>query len=53
MDSTVFDDRILLTGDPAGQSSNEYLPRLKDGGHRLIVVTLRGNRQLSAADESE
>ncbi len=29
----VFDDRILLTGDPAGQGGNEDLPRLKDGRH--------------------
>jgi hypothetical protein len=44
----ILDDRILLTGDPAGQSGNEDLSRLKDDGHRFIVVTLGDNRQLSA-----
>ena len=40
----VLDDRILLVGDPAGQGGDEDLPRLEDDGHRLIVVTLRGER---------
>jgi hypothetical protein len=34
----IFDDRILLTGDPAGQGDDEDLPGLKDGGHPLIVA---------------
>ncbi len=44
----VFDDCVLFTTDPAGQSCNEDLPRLKDGGHRLILLTPQANRQLSA-----
>jgi hypothetical protein len=49
----VFDDRILLTGDPTGHSSDEDLPGVKDNGHRLIVATPRNNRQLSAGGETE
>ena len=45
----VLDDRILLAGDPAGQGSNEYLPRLKDGGQSEIVARTGGIRQLSSA----
>ena len=48
----IFDDRILLTGDPAGHSSDEDLPGVKDNGHRLIVATPRNNRQLSAGGET-
>ena len=48
----VFDDRILLTGDPTGHSSDEDLPGLKDGGHPSIVATPRNNRQLSAGGET-
>jgi hypothetical protein len=49
----VFDDRILLTGDPTGHSSDEDLPGVKDNGHRLIVATPRNNRQLSTGGETE
>jgi hypothetical protein len=49
----VFDDRILLTGDPTGHSRDEDLPGVKDNGHRLIVATPRNNRQLSAGGETE
>ena len=42
-----FDDRILLAADPAGHGGNEDLPRLKDGGHRVIVANRWSNRQLS------
>ncbi len=48
----VFDNRIMLTGDPAGQGGNEDLPRLKDDGHPLILPTPRANRQLSAGGET-
>ena len=48
----VFDDRILLTGDPTGHSSDEDLPAVKDNGHRVIVATPRNNRQLSAGGET-
>ncbi len=50
--SEVFDDRILLSGDPTGHGGDEDLPGLKDNGHRLIVPTLRDNRQLSAGGET-
>jgi hypothetical protein len=49
----VFDDRILLTGDPTGHGSDEDLPGVKDNGHRVIVATLRNDRQLSAGGETE
>ena len=49
----VFDDRILLTGDPTGHGNDEDLPGVKDNGHRLIVATPRTNRQLSADGETE
>jgi hypothetical protein len=45
----VFDDRILLTGDPTSQGGNEDLPRLKDGGHPSIVARQWSIRQLSLA----
>ncbi len=45
----VFDDRILLTGDPTCHSSDEDLPGLKDGGHPTIVARQRSIRQLSLA----
>ncbi len=35
----ILDDRILLTGDPAGQGGDEDLPRSENGGHRRIVLT--------------
>jgi hypothetical protein len=43
----ILDDRILLTGDPAGQGCNEDLPGLKDDGHPRIVAERHGDRQLS------
>lgn len=51
----IFDDRILLTADPAGQGGNKDLPGLKNGGHPLIVDWQRRVRQLSerAADRLE
>ncbi len=48
----VFDDRILLTGDPTCHSSDEDLPGVKDNRHRVIVPTPRNNRQLSAGGET-
>ena len=48
----VFDDRILLAADPASQGSDEDLPGVKDNRHRVIVATLRDNRQLSAGGET-
>ncbi len=36
--SEVFDDRILLTADPACQRGNKDLPGLKNGGHRRMLV---------------
>ncbi len=46
--SEILNDSVLLAAHPAGQGGNEDLPRLKDGGHRLILSTPRANRQLSA-----
>ena len=34
----VLDDRILLTGDPAGEGGDEDLPGLEDGSHPSIVA---------------
>ena len=48
----ILDDRILLAADPASEGGNKDLPRLKDGGHRVIVATPRRNRQLSAGGET-
>ncbi len=36
--SEIFDDRILLSADPAGQGGNEDLPGLQSDCHPLIVV---------------
>ncbi len=36
--SEIFDDRILLTGDPASERCLEYLPGLEDGDHPSIVT---------------
>jgi hypothetical protein len=48
----VFDDRILLMGDPTGHTSDEDLPGVKDSGHRLIVATHPTNRQPSTGGET-
>ena len=37
----IFDDRILLTADSAGQGGNEDLPWLQSDGHPLIVARQR------------
>jgi len=42
--SEVFDDRVLLTGDPSSASGNEELPGLKDDSHPLIVANSTTNR---------
>ena len=34
----IFDDRILLAADPAGQGGDEDLPRLENDGHPSIVA---------------
>ena len=47
----IVDDRILLSGDPAGQGGNEDLPRLKNDGHPVIVANSTTNRQLSHPSE--
>ncbi len=49
----IINDGFLVSIDPAGQGSDEDLPGVKDGGHRLIVATPRNNRQLSAGGETE
>jgi len=48
----VFDDRILLASDPAGQSGDEDLPWLKDGGHSGIVAREESFGQLPSADRN-
>ena len=35
----ILNDRILLSGHPAGQGGDEDLPRLKDDGHQSIMST--------------
>ncbi len=47
----ILYDRILLSGDPAGQGGNEDLPRLKNNGHLSIVANSTTNRQLSRPSE--
>ena len=47
-----FDDRILMTGDPASQGGKEDLPGLKDDGHSRTIPIPQGNRQLSAGGET-
>ncbi len=42
----IFDDRVLLVGDPSGQRGNEDLPGLKNDCHPEIVVLDSRNRQL-------
>jgi len=46
--SEVFDNRILLTGDPASHGGNKDLPRLNDGGHPSILPIQHDSEQLSA-----
>jgi hypothetical protein len=46
--SEVFDNRILLTSDPAGHGGNKDLPGLKNGGHPSILPTRHASEQLSA-----
>jgi hypothetical protein len=50
--SEVLDDRVLLSGDPARHSGDEDLPRLDDSGHRPIMTTSLGNRQLPVSSET-
>jgi hypothetical protein len=45
--SEIFDDRVLLTGDPSGHCGYEDLPGLKNECHPEIVVLGDHNRQLS------
>ena len=45
----ILDNRILLTGDPAGHGGDEDLPGLKDDGHPGIVACGESIRQLSNA----
>jgi len=46
--SEVFDNRILLTGDPAGHGGNKGMQRLNDGGHPSILPTQHDSEQPSA-----
>jgi hypothetical protein len=48
----IFDDRVLLTSDPARHGGDEDLPGLEDSGHWSIMPTSRDNRQLSSNDET-
>jgi hypothetical protein len=48
----ILDDRILSAANPAGHGCDEYLPRLKDGGHWPIMPTSRDIRQLSVSSET-
>jgi hypothetical protein len=43
----IFDDRVLLVGDPAGQGGHEDLPGLNDDCHPEIVAICDHDRQLS------
>ena len=49
----ILNDRILLTGNPAGQGGDEDLPRLEDSGHPSIVARQRSIRQLSRTVQIE
>jgi hypothetical protein len=45
--SKIFDDRILLTGDPTGHGGYEDLPGVEYGCHPAIVAKQKTDRQLS------
>jgi hypothetical protein len=46
--SKIFDDRILLTGDPTGHGGHEDLPGMDHHCHPVIVARPGVDRQLSA-----
>ena len=43
----IIDDRVLLTGHPAGEGGHENLPGLNDGSHLVMIGNATGDRQLS------
>ena len=47
----IINDSLLVLVDPASHGGHEDLPGLKNGGHPMIVATIRDNRQLSVSGE--